>query len=234
MDKEIEFELCTEFLGEFYFITEIERAKILDTINKRLGAFPEATDINAITDNCIADIERLITDQFCSDESQWFNNNEKQRKLTLFQRDSGYVRQYVFEAIKSFCRKMQHNWTKARAISVSVETDNAPKTEQVIVDDESLNTWLAQIASSNLRVTDLAEATINALHTLFRRKRFNDKKIRCFFDRLDGMSFVEMSENDPDINATPDKHRKRYKRMLMQLKRNEEELRNILLSECDF
>ncbi|MFA0521783.1 hypothetical protein AB4501_33010, partial [Vibrio sp. 10N.222.55.E8] len=59
----------------------------------------------------------------------------------------------------------------------------------------------------------------------------NQDKIDCFWLRLTGFTFVEMSELDESITESPDKYRKRYKRMLSQLNAHSSEFRTILLQD---
>ena len=242
MSKRDENELRFEhFLDRFHTITKIKKPKIHSIISKRLGAFEEAANnINLITENCIADIERILIEQLHSDDSEHFNFSEKKRKLALFAQDHNYVERYTLEAVKSFCRKKQHYWTHGRAKADTLKGEKhkelkAGRAARVHWKDgeQDLNDWLSQISSSEISIADLSDSTNMALEDLLRRKRFKYEQIQCFFDRLDGRSFVEMAAKDADTNVTPDKYRKRFNRMVARLERNKEELRDILLANDD-
>ena len=239
MSKRDENELHFEhFLNRFHTITQIKKSKINSIISKRLGAFEEAANnINLITENCIADIERILIEQLHSDDSEHFNFSEKKRKLALFAQDQNYVERYTFEAVKSFCRKKQHYWTHGRAKADTLKGEKhkelkAGRAARVHWEEgeQDLNDWLSQVSS--LRIAKgLSDSSIDQLIELFIIKRFSYEQMWCFFNRLSGMTFADMAKKDPfDDGATPDRYRKQFKRMVARLERNKEEIRDILLS----
>lgn len=233
--------LIEAFMKRFYEVTRVKENKIRSIISRRLGAFEEAVNnLDHITSNCISDIERILVEQLHSDSTQHFNSSEKRRKLALYAKDKDYVERYVLEAVKSFCRKKQHYWTHGRA---KANARKGEKHKEIKMgraarvywkeDGQDLNDWLSQISASDTNIRHLSDSSLEALMDLFIRKRFSDDKIMCFLSRLFGMTFVEIAKQDQDSNATPDKYRKQFKRMVAQLERNKEELRDILLDNIE-
>ncbi|PHR52371.1 MAG: hypothetical protein COA47_17890 [Robiginitomaculum sp.] len=95
-------------------------------------------------------------------------------------------------------------------------------------DANQVDVWLSSIAASGLNMQSFHHDTIQDLDDFLKESGLNDKKIRCFWDKLEGMTFVEMAEQD-SISATPDKYRKRYKRLLTQLESKSGKLKDILM-----
>jgi len=85
------------------------------------------------------------------------------------------------------------------------------------------------MVTSNLSSDSLQSETLEDLNELFANIGLNEKKIRCFWDRFDGMTFVEMAEADKNKTASPDQYRKRFKRLIAQLERHSEQFRAILM-----
>jgi len=229
-------DLQISFLEEFYRVTLAFRHDIKSIVYKKLRAFSEASDINYMTDGCIADIERILIAQLVSEPDELFNFKEQQRKLALFCKDKTYVRRYVLEATKSFCRKKQDYWThgRAKADARKNETHKAKKTGRAARvhwagDAKDINSWMDNLISSKLSTTMLRPEVIEALNSFLIKMGLNKTKIKCFWDRFDGMTFVEMARQDPVKSASADKYRKRFKRIIIQLDSHSSEFKEILL-----
>jgi hypothetical protein len=96
-------------------------------------------------------------------------------------------------------------------------------------DANQINSWIDSIVSSHLSTDMLQPETIENLNHFFKEIGMNDKKIKCLWDRFSGVTFVEMAQEDLAQSATPDKYRKRFKRILSQLEPYSNIFKEILL-----
>ncbi|GIC75627.1 hypothetical protein [Moritella sp. F3] len=224
------------FLREFHYITRTDRVLIKVMIKSRLQYFPEAADLEYMTFGCIADIERILSEQIQADPSGHFNSKERLRKLTEFKKDKAFVKKYTLEAVKSFCRKKRYYWghgkNKPDIEKGDRHTERKPGRAARVHgtgDSNEVDTWIASMVTSNLSSDSLQSETLEDLNELFTNIGLNEKKIRCFWDRFDGMTFVEMAAADTNKTASPDQYRKRFKRLIAQLERHSEQFRAILM-----
>tara|TARA_R110001583_G_C5667601_1_gene410382 strand:+ start:8806 stop:9528 length:723 start_codon:yes stop_codon:yes gene_type:complete len=224
------------FLDEFYRVTIVDEPLIRHIVKGKLGACKEAADIKDATYKCIKDIERIVTSQLNATSDQKSKVKERRKKLTKFKRDRGYVKKYVLEATKSYCRKKQHYWGhgKNKADTDKAETHKERKAGKAARihgegDANQVDNWISSIVTSDLNMGSLQVDTIERLNKLFKKARLNEDKIKCFWDRFDGKTFPEMAEQDKDKSATSDKYRKRYKRLMIQLEEYSTEFRDILM-----
>ena len=226
------------FMEEFYKQTINLKSNVKLTIFKKLGQFPEATDIEYIWGTCISDIERILLDQLNAAPEELFNNKERERKLALFKKDPLYIKKYLLEATKSFCRKKQHYWTHGRnkANRTKGEKHKERKVGKAArihyskgQDGNDIEQWMDNLIASDFTTNTLQTETIMNLNIFFERIGLDDKKIDCFWDRFSGLTFVEMAEQDPIQNVTADKYRKRFKRILLKLSSHSVQLKEILL-----
>ncbi|EGQ9519951.1 hypothetical protein F3W80_11820 [Vibrio parahaemolyticus] len=81
---------------------------------------------------------------------------------------------------------------------------------------------------SDITADSLHETTVERLNQFFFKIGLNSIKIKCFWDRFNGMTFVEMAEQDEDVKASPDKYRKRFKRISKQIRANSEDFNKAL------
>ena len=58
---------------------------------------------------------------------------------------------------------------------------------------EEIDNWLNSIVTSELTKDSLQIETIEHLDLLFEKIGFKEEKVACFWDRFDGMTFVEMA-----------------------------------------
>ncbi len=231
-------ELVVGFFDEFARVTQHQRSQIRSRVYRKLSKFAEASDIEYMTSSCIADIERILQQQMYA-KSGHFNLVEGARKLAEFEKDKSYVERYVFEATKSFCRKKQNYWTHGRnqGDPEKGEKHKAKKAGAASRafspnSDQPLDEWLDSLATSNLSLDSLHPETLVDLDAFFKHTvGLNQDKIDCFWLRFAGFSFVEMSELDDSMTESPDKYRKRYKRMLSQLNSHSSEFRAIILQD---
>ncbi len=237
MDKGGVRSLCDELLAEFYLVTKQDRNLIRHIVSRRIGRYPEAADLNYMTYGCIADIERILTGQLNALPNEVSKVKERQRKLVKFRKDNNYVKKYVLEATKSFCRKKRHYWGHGKNKPDLEKGEKhierkAGKAARIHFsgDANQVDEWLSSIAASDLDMQSFHHDTVQKLDDFLKESGLNDKKIRCFWDKLEGMTFVEMAEQD-SISATPDKYRKRYKRLLTQLESKSGKLKDILMSD---
>ena len=227
--------LCNELLAEFYLVTKQNRNLIRHIVSRRIGRYPEAADLNYMTYGCIADIERILTGQLNALPNEVSKVKERQRKLVEFKKDKSYVKKYVLEATKSFCRKKGHYWGHGKN-KPDLEKGEKYKERKAgraarthfSGDENQVDEWLSSIAASDLNMQSFHHDTIQKLDDFLKGSGLNDKKIRCFWDRLEGMTFVEMAEQDSAL-VTADKYRKRYKRLLTQLESKSGRLKGILM-----
>lgn len=229
-----------KFLEAFYLVIENEKDIIRHIVRKKLGSFPEAADLDNATNNCIADIERIITEQLNAPTKAISKRKERIRKLKAYREDNGYVKKYVLEATKSYCRKKQHYWghAKNKPDIEKGETHKARKAGRAarVHGEGSANEvddWITSIVTSELNMNSLQSDTIEKLDTLFKKIGLNNQKISCFWNRFNGMSFVEMAELDQKPNVSPDKYRKRFKRLITQLQAHSDEIRDILIDNLN-
>lgn len=237
MDNDEKQELSGALLAEFYVVTRRDRNLIRHMVGQRIGRYPEAADLDYMTYGCIADIERILTGQLNAQSNEVSKVKERQRKLFEFKKDKNYVKKYVLEATKSFCRKKRYYWGHGK---------NKPKLEKgekhkerkagkaarthYSGDANQVDAWLSSIAASGLNMQSFHHDTIQELDYFLKESGLNDKKIRCFWDKLEGMTFVEMSEQD-SLSSSPDKYRKRYKRLITQLESKSGKLKDILMRD---
>lgn len=224
------------FMAEFYRVTQAEHGLITRLIRVRLQNFPEAADINYITFTCIADIESILTQQITTTPKGKFNTKERLRKLTEFQKDHHFVKRYTLEAVKSFCRKKQHRWTHGKNKAVTEKGETHVERKQGIAarihgtgSKHEVDSWITSIVSSPLTSSSLEAGSLEALDALFKRIGVNEEKASCFWDRFNGMTFVEMAKNSPNKEATPDQYRKRFKRLIANLEKHSSEFRDIFI-----
>lgn len=221
-----EFEqLRDSFWNEFFTVIRKSRGIIYKLVVSKLGGFPEASDPAYITDTCIADIERILREQMQARAEDNFFYKEQQRKLKTFKEDKSYVERYVLEATKSFCRKKQYYWTHGRAKADEKKGEKhrelkAGKAARVHWkgSNEDIGEWLDSLMSSEISKEELDENFIERFNQLFIKIDLSESKIECFWNRFNGMTFVEMAALDTNPNCTPDKYRKRYKRLMLQIK----------------
>lgn len=76
---------------------------------------------------------------------------------------------------------------------------------------------------------EIRPEVIEALNSFLIKMGLNKTKIKCFWDRFDSMTFVEMARQDPIKSASADKYRKRFKRIIIQLDSHSSEFKEILL-----
>lgn len=224
------------FLDEFYRVTIVDEPLIRHIVKGKLGACTEAADIKDATYKCIKDIEGIVISQLNAPSDQKSKVKERKRKLTEFKRDPSYVKKYVLEATKSYCRKKQHYWGhgKNKADINKNETHKEKKAGKAsrlhgVGDSDQVAKWISSLMTSDLTMGSLQPETIEKINDLLNKVGLNENKRCCFWDRFDGKSFPEMAEQDKDKSATPDKYRKRYKRLIAQLESNSSELRDILM-----
>jgi len=229
-------EFRTLFLEEFYLRIPLLENKMKTVIFKKIGQFNEAVDINNTVVNCISDIESILLKQLNAQPNEVFNFKERKRKLTLFKNNRAYLDRYILEATKSFCRKKQDYWTHGRnkADLSKGETHNAKKIGRAARvhfsgNMDEVDNWIENIASTELFSELLDPETIENLNLLFKEIGLNDKKTKCLWDRFNGLTFVEMAEKDPSESATPDKYRKRFKRVLVDLEPYSDIFKEMLL-----
>lgn len=233
MDDDRKSDLIVQFFEEFNRVTLDERNQIRARVSRKLSNFAEASDIDYMTSSCIADIERILQQQLFS-SSGHFNHVERTRKLVEFEKDKSYVERYVLEATKSFCRKKQNYWTHGRSKGENHKAKKAGAAARVFEpnSEQPIDEWLGSLATSNLNLDSLQPETLDNLDAFFRYTvGLNQEKIDCFWLRLAGFTFVEMSKRDESISGSPDKYRKMYKRMLTQLNSYSGEFRAILLQD---
>jgi hypothetical protein len=237
MNKDEMRNLCNELLAEFYLVSRHDRNLIKRMVSQRIGWYPEAADMDYMTYSCLADIERILTGQLNALPNEVSKVKERQRKLVEFEKDKNYVRKYVLEATKSFCRKKRYYWDHGKN-KPDLEKGEKHKERKAgraarthfSGDENQVDDWLSSIAASDLDMQSFHHDTIQELDDFLKESGLNDKKIRCFWNRLEGMTFVEMAEQGATA-ASPDKYRKRYKRLLAQLESRSETFKEILMQD---
>lgn len=232
--------LREQFLIEFYSVIVKEKGLIKYIVKRKLGKFPEAADTENAVSGCIADIESIVTKQLNASIDEISKRKECTRKLREFKRNSDYVKKYVLEATKSYCRKKQHYWGhgKNKADITKGETHKTKKAGLAARvhgtgDTNEVDLWITSIATSELNIDFIESDTIEKLNGFFQSIGLNNEKIRCFWDRVDGMTFVEMASEVKNPNASPDKYRKRYKRLMKNLEPHLKELMIIFRGRFD-
>lgn len=226
------------FMNEFHRVTQAELPLIKSMIKSRLSNFSEAADLENITFSCIGDIELILSKQLQDQPLGHFNLKEKHRKLIAFSDDKTYVKKYVLEATKSFCRKKRHYWGHGQN-NPDIEKGETHKEKKAgraarvhgTGDSNQVDNWITSIATSGLKMNSLQSETVEALNELFISIGLSEKKIRCFWYRFDGMTFVDMAKQHKDKAVTPDKYRKRFKRLITQLESQSDKFRNILMQD---
>ena len=230
--------LIAAFWKEFYRVTEDDHRLIRLMIKSRLGGFEEAADVSNIVSGCIADIEGIIASQFNAKPGERRNNKERARKLAEFSENPDYVSIYVFEATRSFCRKKRYYWThgKNKAKEEIGENHKEIKAgraarEHGKGDTNQVHKWIESLATAGFGASSMKPDTIEEIEVFLRKTGLNDNKIRVFWDRFEGLTFVEMAERDSNKNATPDKYRKRYRRLMERLESKYEKFKELMMAD---
>ena len=230
--------LVAAFWKEFYRVTEDDWRLIRLIVKSRLGGFEEAADSSNIVSGCIADIESILAFQFNAKPGEKRNNKERARKLSEFVKTPDYVSKYVFEATRSFCRKKRYYWThgKNKAKEELGENHKEIKAgraarEHGQGDSNQVHKWISSLSTAGFGPSSMKPDTIEEIDIFLRNIGLNDNKIRCFWDRFEGFSFVEMAERDPNKNATPDKYRKRYGRLMKRLESKHGKFRELMMAD---
>lgn len=228
------------FLDEYFIQIRVLEKRIKKTIAKKVRQFTEAADIDTICANCIDAIEKKLIAQFDAKPEEHFNNKEKNKKLALFKEDKAYVQKYILEATKTFCRKKQNFWGHGRTEGDASkgETHKAKKAGKAARlhfsgNPDEIDEWLDSLVACNVSKEKFQADDIKSATALFEKIGMNNKKIKCFWDRFAGITFVEMARQDPDPLATPDKYRKRLNRLIFQLAPHLEELEVIFAGQYE-
>jgi len=82
---------------------------------------------------------------------------------------------------------------------------------------DEIDKWIDNLVTCNVYTEKFKADNVKNANTLFKEISINDHKIKCFWDRFTGITFVKMARQDPDPLATPDKYRKRLNRLIFQL-----------------
>jgi hypothetical protein len=149
-----------------------------------------------------------------------------------------YVSIYIFEATRSFCRKKRYYWThgKNKAKKELGENHKEIKAgraarEHGKGDTNQVHKWIESLSTAGFGPSSMSPDTIEEIDVFLRKIGLNDNKTRCFWDRFEGFSFVEMAERDSNKNATPDKYRKRYRRLMDRLDSKHGKFKELMMSD---
>jgi len=226
------------FIEEFYRVVRVEKGLIHYILYKSLGSFPEAAHMEQTVTNCILDIERILLAQFNAKPNEIRNNRECQRKVTEFMKSSTYVRKYTLEAVKSFARKKRYYWThgqnkpkkELKERHVERKAGRAARVHGK-GDKNQVHEWFNALNANGLSTASFSEEKIMAINQFLNSIGLNDKKVKCFWDRLEGYTFEEMVSLNNNEKGTSDMYRKRYKRLMERLETKSAKFKEIMLGK---
>lgn len=201
------------------------QAKIRRTVAKRLGSFPEYTCMWSTAEKCTSHISNVVYAQF--EKAEGYSNRLKfqREKLEKFQKDPNYIQEYLTTATHTYCTAKQVKCNQGRSKVVDAD-GNVIQTEKkrgkaarAVDGNDKLE---IAILSTSFGLANISDEAIESTTEYLKKLHLNDKEIRCFWDRLDGQTFVEMAKEYQESSASkeksvPDLYRKRYSRLMKKI-----------------
>jgi len=217
-------------------LTEMNEPKTKNYIRKtvaiRLAHSPEYRSPDETAQKCMSHIFEVVDKQL--KESEGYSNRERflSQKLIKMQVQKGYIKKYVMTAANTYCTAKQVKCNPGREAIVDDKGNviqkaiKRGKASRAINGHEKLE-WI--ISSDAFSSSNISDDCIADTELYLKKLHLNDKEIRCFWDRLEGDTFVDMTKEYQEGNAkkaksAPDLYRKRYKRLMEKIGNKKEKV----------
>lgn len=221
-------------------LTEMNEPKmkkyIVYIVKARLAHFPEYRNPEETAQKCMSHIFEVVDKQL--NESEGYSNRERflNQKLINMQVRKGYIKKYVMTAANTYCTAKQVKCNPGREAVVDDKGNIIHKAikrgkASRAVDGQDKLEWI--ISSDAFSSSNISDDAIEDTEQYLKNLHLNDKEIRCFWDRLEGQTFVEMAKEYQEGNvkkekSAPDLYRKRYKRLMKKIGNKKEKVFDIM------
>ena len=194
-------------------------------VRRRLGSLPEYTDVGETAEKCKSEILRIVDDQFSRAGAYANREKFKNQKLINFQVKKDYIRSYLKTAINTYCTAKQVKCHTGRKKIVD-DQGNVIQTEKkrgkASRAAEGQYTLDISHTIKSFGLSNISQDAIDDTTQYLKKLHLNDKEILCFWNRMDGETFVGMAKEYQESNATktkspPDLYRKRYQRLIKKI-----------------
>lgn len=202
----------------------------------RLSKIPEYSDVEETVEKCKAVITENIDRQLFSPGTNGNFIRFGNEKVEKYRVDKGYAKKYVFEAVNSYCRskikkcgaaenKSQSLYkeqilTASRKDGIALRVDNAG--EDTIFDSSTQIYGL---------FSELSNEAKEEIEVLFKRLKFKDRDIECFWDKCYGLTYSEMAQKHRGSSSqkySDSLYSKRFNRLRKKLEPMKGKLLNIV------
>jgi hypothetical protein len=209
---------------------------ILNTVKKRLGHFPEYKSPDETAQKCMSHIFEVVDKQL--NDSDGYSNRERflNQKLIKMQVQKGYVKNYIMTAANTYCTAKQVKCNPGRKAIYDKEGNLITKEKKRgpasrVIDGQDKLAWM--VSSDSIGLSNISDDLVLETESFLKKLHLNDKEIRCFWDRLEGQTFVEMAKEYQEGNvkkekSAPDLYRKRYQRLMKKIGNKKEKVFDIM------
>ncbi|MGK0270068.1 MAG: hypothetical protein ACI88H_000703 [Cocleimonas sp.] len=221
-------------------LTEMNEPKTQRYIRKivsiRLAHSPEYRNPDETAHKCMSHIFEVVDKQL--NESEGYSNRERflYQKLINMQVRKGYVQKYIMTAANTYCTAKQVKCNpgreaivddKGNVIQKAIKQGKASRA----IDGHDKLEWI--ISSDAFTSSNISDDAIADTEQYLKKLHLNEKEIRCFWDRLEGDTFVDMAKEYQEGNAkkeksAPDLYRKRYKRLMEKIGNKNEKVFDLM------
>lgn len=209
---------------------------ISKVVRGRLSKMPEYSNVKETAEKCKAVITENIDKQLFSPGSNKNYLRFGNEKVEKYRIDKGYAKKYVKEAVNSYCRSKIKKCGAAENKSESLfkgydETIRKKSGVALRVDNAGQDTVFDSSSQIYGLFSELSNEAKEEMEVLFRRLRFKDRDIECFWDKCDGLTYSEMAKKHQ--GSCSQKHSdslysKRFNRLRKKLEPHKDKLMNIV------
>lgn len=210
-------------------LTEMNEPKtkkyIRTIVSVRLAHSPEYRNPDETAQKCMSHIFNVVDRQL--NASKGYSNREKflHQKLINMQVRDGYVKKYIMTAANTYCTAKQVKCNPGREATVDDKGNVIKKAIKRgkaarVIDGQDKLKWM--ISSGSYGLTSISDDGIAETEQYLKKLHLNDKEIRCFWDRLDGQTFVEMDKEyqeskSANADSRADLYRNRFNRLMEKI-----------------
>jgi hypothetical protein len=221
-------------------LTEMNEPKTLkyirNVVSIRLAHSPEYRSPEETAQKCVDHISEVVDKQL--GESEGYSNRERflNQKLINMQVKKGYIKKYVMTAANTYCTAKQVKCNPGREAIYDDEGNLIQKAKKPgpasrVIDGQGKLEWI--ISSDAFTSSNISDDAIADTEQYLKKLHLNEKEIRCFWDRLEGDTFVDMAKEYQEGNAkkeksAPDLYRKRYKRLMEKIGNKKEKVFDLM------
>lgn len=194
-------------------------------VTTRLAHSPEYRSPEETAQKCMSHIFEVVDRQL--NASEGYSNREKflHQKLINMQVREGYVKKYIMTAANTYCTAKQVKCNPGREATVDDKGNVIKKAIKRgkaarVIDGQDKLKWM--ISSGSYGLTSISDDGIAETEQYLKKLHLNDKEIRCFWDRLDGQTFVEMDKEyqeskSANADSRADLYRNRFNRLMEKI-----------------